>query len=228
MIGGIGPESTIDYYRLLLDAYRQRVPDGSAPSIIINSIDVNKALAMLDAGELQKLIDYLALEIERLARAGADFAFLSANTPHIVFDELQRRSPIPLVSIVEAACAAARARELKKLALLGTRFTMQGRFYPEVFSRSGIMLVRPLPDEQEAIHKKYMNEFLKGIFQQEARELVVGVIERLKAQEKIEGVILAGTELPLLLRDAGDVGIPFLDTTKIHVDTIIERMVDKI
>src|SRR5215470_1114706 len=110
MIGGIGPESTIDYYRLLLDAYRQRVPDGSAPSIIINSIDVNKALAMLDAGELQKLIDYLAPEIERLARAGADFAFLSANTPHIVFDELQRRSPIPLVSIVEATCTAAKSR----------------------------------------------------------------------------------------------------------------------
>ena len=224
MIGGIGPESTIDYYRLLLDAYRQRVPDGSAPSIIINSIDVNKALAMLDAGELQKLIDYLAPEIERLARAGTDFAFLSANTPHIVFDELQRRSSIPLVSIVEAACAEARAHGLKKLALLGTRFTMQGRFYPEVFSRSGITLVVPAPDEQDAIHKKYMNEFLKGIFQPEARELVTGVIERLKAQEKIEGVILAGTELPLLLRDAGDVGIPFLDTTKIHVETLIERM----
>lgn len=227
MIGGIGPESTIDYYRLLLDGYRRRVPGGSAPSIIINSIDVNKALAMLDAGDLQKLIDYLVPEIERLARAGADFAFLSANTPHIVFNELQRRSTIPLVSIVEAACAAAMARGLKKLALLGTRFTMQGRFYPEVFSRSGIMLVVPSPEEQEAIHKKYMNEFLKGIFRQEARELVVGAIERLKAQEQIEGAVLAGTELPLLLRDAGDVGIPFLDTTKIHVDTLIERMLDK-
>lgn len=226
MIGGVGPESTIDYYRLILAAYRERVPDGSAPSIIINSIDVNKAVALTTAGELEKLTDYLVTEIHRLARAGADFGLLSANTAHIVFDEVQRQSPIPLVSIVEATCNAARASGLKKLALLGTRFTMQGRFYPDVFSRSGINLVTPNPEEQNYIHEKYMGELLKGVFLPETREQLMKIIERMKAQEKIDGLILAGTELPLLLRDSLDGSLPFLDTTRIHVDAAVERLIE--
>src|SRR6267154_837621 len=90
IIGGVGPESTIEYYRLIIEAYRQRRTDGSYPSIIINSVDISRLLAWMKA-------DNLADELERLARAGADFGALASNTPHIIFDELQRRSPIPLL-----------------------------------------------------------------------------------------------------------------------------------
>src|SRR5216684_1354202 len=97
IIGGIGPESTIEYYRQIIAAYRERQEDTSYPSIIINSVDVSKLLAWMEASELDAVTDYLANEIEKLARAGADFGALAANTPHIVFDELRRRSQIPLV-----------------------------------------------------------------------------------------------------------------------------------
>src|SRR5579864_4666898 len=130
IIGGIGPESTIQYYRAIIAAYRER-HDRDDPSIINNSIGVNKLLALVGANQLAALTDLVSVEIDRLARAGADFALMASNTPHIVFDQLQRRSPIQLVSIVEATAEAAKAQGLKKVGLFGTRFTMNGRFYPE-------------------------------------------------------------------------------------------------
>ena len=102
ILGGIGPESTVEYYRSLIAGYRQLRPDGSYPSIIINSIDVTKLLAWMDANQLSEVTDYLVDELQKLVRAGADFGIIAANTPHIVFDEVQQRSPIPLISIVEA------------------------------------------------------------------------------------------------------------------------------
>src|SRR5579884_1379961 len=157
VIGGLGPESTIDYYRFLIAAYRERVPDGSAPPIIINSIDMNKGLSMVRSENYEQLTEYLLKELEVLARAGAAFAIISANTPHIVFDEVDARTPLPLISIVEATAAEAKKRGLNKLTLFGTQFTMQGSFYPKVFRRHEIALVVPGKEEQAYIHDKYMN-----------------------------------------------------------------------
>jgi len=109
IIGGIGPESTIEYYRFIIDGYRRRKTDGSYPSIVINSVDLNKLIGWMNAGELDATADYLSVEIEKLARAGVDFAVLASNTPHIVFDQLRERSPLPLISIVETTCDHARA-----------------------------------------------------------------------------------------------------------------------
>lgn len=224
IIGGISPESTVDYYRSILAAYREQRPDGSAPSIIINSIDLQKALRMLDNNELGALVGYLISEISRLAGARADFAVLSANTPHIVFDELRSQSPIPLISIVEATRDTAKAAGLTKLALFGTRFTMQGRFFPDVFSREGIRLLVPELDEQAYIHDKYFGELVKGVFLPETRQRLLAIVDRMKEKEDIGGVILAGTELPLLLRGANKASVPFLDTTQIHVQAIVKEL----
>src|SRR5258707_10254017 len=102
LIGGVGPESTIEYYRLIVAGYRERQTDGSNPSIIINSVDLNQLLRWITANELSPFTDYLVNAIEKLAHAGVDFGALASNTPHIVFDELRRRSSIPLISIVES------------------------------------------------------------------------------------------------------------------------------
>lgn len=239
IIGGIGPESTIEYYRLIIAAYRQRqsgtgVPpvDNHAqdarvmsyPSIIINSVDLTKLLGWVGANELGAFTDFLVGEIERLARAGVDFGALASNTPHLVFDELQRRSPIPLISIVESTCDAAQALGLKRVALFGTSFTMKGSFYPDVFSRAGITIVVPTEDEQAYIHEKYMKDLLNGILLPETRDRLLAIVDRMKARDNIEALILGGTELPLILRDAEHNGIPFLDTTKIHVDRIVAEL----
>ncbi|MGC2324662.1 MAG: amino acid racemase [Terriglobales bacterium] len=222
IIGGLGPESTVDYYQLIVATYRERT-HGSYPAIIINSIDLNKARDLVTANALADLTEYLVAEVQRLARAGADFGLLAANTPHIVFDDLRRQSPIPLLSIVEATCDAAQALGMKRVGLLGTRFTMQGRFFPDVFARAGMTVVVPPADEQTYVHEKYMSELVNGIFLSETRTHLLEIIDQLKKGEGIEGVILGGTELPLILRDAAS-NIPFLDTTKIHVNAAVAQM----
>jgi aspartate racemase len=222
IVGGIAPESTVDYYRQLIAAYRERTGDGSYPPILIDSIDLQRLL-QLAATDHGALAAWLTAEVERLARAGADVAALASNTPHIVFDEVRARSPIPLVSIVEAARDEARALGLRRLALLGTRFTMEGRFYPAVFSAAGIALVPPAPDELALVHERYMGELVKGQFRPETRAELGGVVEAMRRREGIDGAILAGTELPLLLRGA-EAGVPLLDTTQLHVRAIVERM----
>ncbi len=224
IIGGVGPESTIEYYRLIIEAYRQRRTDGSYPSIIINSVDISRLLAWMKADNLAAVTDYLADELERLARAGADFGALASNTPHIVFDELQKRSPIPLLSIVEATRDEARARGIKKVGLFGTSFTMQAQFYPEVFGRAGIQIIVPNDAEQSYIHEKYLGELLNNIFASETRDGLLAIVDRLKEREDIEGLILGGTELPLILRDKEHNGVPFLDTTRIHVQKIVNKL----
>jgi len=224
IIGGVGPESTIEYYRNVIALYRERQRDGSYPEFTINSVDLKKGLDFMAANNLNGMADYLLGEIGKLARAGANFGLISANTPHIVFDELASKAPIPLLSIIEATCAAGKARKLKRLALLGTRFTMQGTFYSKVFTREGIELVVPDAKDQEYIHDKYLNELVPGKFLPETRAELLAIVDCMKAKSDIDGVILAGTELPLILRDADHKGIPLLDTTKIHCQAAVAEM----
>jgi aspartate racemase len=222
IIGGLGPESTIEYYRSIIASYGERIPDGSYPSIIINSIDLKKVLDLVSVNELAELAEYLVSEIHRLASAGAEHGLIAANTPHIVFDEVRRRSPIPLISIVEATCEAAKALGLRKLGLFGARFTMQGRFYPEVFSKDGIALAVPDERDQAYIHHIYLNELVKGIIRPETREQLLTIVDRLKESQGIQALVLGGTELSLILREPTVRDIPVLDTAKIHAKAIVE------
>lgn len=224
IIGGIAPESTVAYYRLIIASYCAQKPDGSYPPLIINSIDLKKMLDLIAADRRADVTEYLLGEVQKLARAGADVGLLAANTPHIVFEDIQRQSPIPLLSIVESTCRAANALKLKRVGLFGTRFTMQGRFYPEVFSREGITLILPDADDQDYIHNKYMSELVNGVFLGETRKGLLAIVNRMKQNANIQGLILGGTELPLILQDVSDNGIPFLDTTRIHADDAVAQI----
>jgi aspartate racemase len=226
IVGGLGPESTIEYYRQLVTSYRRLTHDDSYPAIVITSLDVSKGLRLVGMQAYPELAEYLIQEIQRLAAAGATFGLIAANTPHIVFDEVQRRSPIPLISIVEAACAMAKLQGIKNAALLGTRFTMQASFYPDVFSRDGISLVTPDEDEQAYIHDKYVNELIPGLFLDSTRHRLEQIIQRMRYEQGVEAVLLAGTELPLILHQEHVADVPLLDTTQIHVEAAIARLLE--
>jgi aspartate racemase len=224
IIGGLGPESTVDYYQRIIAVYRERTGDRHYPEFVVVSVDLRKGLDFMEANDLSGMANYLLEGIGKLARAGADFGIISANTPHIVFDEIAPKSPIPLISIVEATRGSAKMQNLKRLAFFGTRYTMQASFYPKVFARDGIeLLVLDLPD-QDYIHEKYMNELVPGKFLPETRAGLLAIVDRMKAASAIDGVILAGTELPLILRNPIHNGIPFLDTTEIHVEAAVAHM----
>src|SRR6185312_13400257 len=116
IIGGLGPESTLDYYQRIIALFRERTGNRHYPEFVVASVNLRKGLDFMEASDLSGMANYLLEGIDKLARSGADFGIISANTPHIVFDEVASRSPIPLISIVEAPCAAAKAQNLKRLA----------------------------------------------------------------------------------------------------------------
>lgn len=224
LVGGLGPESTIDYYRRILAAWQDEAP-GTAPSLLVDSLDVQYALRLLadDHGQLTR---YLLASVSRLAAAGVGFVAITANTPHIVFDALAAASPVPLLSIVEVCMRDADQRGLRRLALLGTRFTMEAPVYQGVASRFGITVITPAADARHWLHDRYVNQLLAGQFLDETRDAVVSLIRRLQADESVDGVILGGTELPLLLRAPDVDGLPLLDTTALHVQAIVRRLRD--
>lgn len=224
LVGGLGPESTIDYYRRILQAW-ERVDPASAPSIVIDSLDVQRGLHLVEH-DRPALIEYLLASLQRLAGAGVDFAALTANTPHLVFDELAARSPVPLLSMIEVCAEEARRRGLRRLALLGTRFTMEASFYTAVCARHDIGVVTPDASDRAWVHERYVGELLKGEFRDETRERFVSLIGRLRDVQRADGVILGGTELPLLLREAVIAGLPALDTTALHVAAIVTRLAE--
>jgi len=224
IVGGLGPESTIDYYRRILEAWERDDPT-SAPPIVIDSLDVRRALRLVEK-DRPALTGYLLASLNRLAGAGVDFAAMTANTPHIVFDDLAARSPTPLLSIVEVCAREARRRGLGRLALLGTRFTMEAPFYPEVCARHGVDVVIPGDEDRAWIHERYVGELLRGEFRDDTRGRFVSLVGRLREEEGIDGVILGGTELPLLLPAETVADVPALDTTALHVAAIVERLRD--
>jgi aspartate racemase len=222
IVGGLGPESTIDYYRRILAEWQEERP-GTSPSIVIDSLDVQYGLHLVGT-DRPGLVRYLLESLHRLAGAGVESAASAANTPHIVFDELAAQSPVPLISIVEICANEAQRRGLRRLGLLGTGFTMGAPFYPQVFARRGMTVVTPSESERSWLHERYIGELLVGNFRDETRDGVVAIVRRLAAEEGIDGVIFGGTELPLLLGDSTVAGLPALDTTELHVGAIVNRL----
>ena len=222
LVGGLGPESTIDYYRRILAAWQQEDPL-AAPSLIIDSLDVQRALLLVEK-DRAAFTEYLLASLLRLAAGGAAFIALTANTPHLVFDELAAHSPVPLLSMIEVCAEAARRRGLARLALLGTRFTMEGPFYPAVCARYGVAVVRPSEADRAWVHERYVGELLRGEFREDTRQQFIALVRRLREEETVDGVILGGTELPLLLPGATIAELPALDTTALHVAAIVQRL----
>ncbi len=227
IIGGIGSESTVIYYRSIIREFKKLRGETGNPSILINSIDNDKLLALVAALQFDQLVDYLLSEVRRLVAGDASIALLAANTPHLVYPRLQDSVPIRLISVVEATAAAATRLGLRRVALFGTRFTMAGEFYPEAFRKMSLDIVKPNASEQSYIHEKYMSELLKGIVSDDTRQALIGIATNLKERDGLDGVVLGGTELSLLFPiDGGQATpVPFLDTTDIHSKAAVAELV---
>ncbi len=221
IIGGLGPESTIDYYKGIINAFRQREVGLVNPEIIIYSADVNRLLELVEAKDWNNLVDWLVKMVNALYSAGAEFAVIGSNTPHIVFDKVKSGSPIPMLSIVDETCKRASSMKLKKLGLMGTKFTMESDFYQKSFHDVGISVIVPMKDERQLIHHKIISEIGLGIIRNSTRQELLSIAKRMIDEDSIDGLIIGCTELPLILKK-DEYGIPFLKTTAIHIDSIVD------
>jgi aspartate racemase len=224
IIGGLGPEATVDYYNLLIDAFKNGSGDLNYPEIIIFSVNMSEFLNLMKEKRYDEATDKLVEKTKSLMLAGADFAAITANTPHMLFDSLQEKSALQLISIVGATCEECIRRGLKRTGLLGTGFTMNATFYPDVFKKHGIEVIMPDAEDRETINVKLFTEIELGVFKEDTRQLLIGIIQKMVREQHIDSVILGCTELPLILKEPSYAGIPMLNTTQIHVDAIVRHM----
>jgi aspartate racemase len=222
IIGGLGPESTVEYYRMIISGFRNGLKTDQYPNLIINSVNMTQVLDWVEKRDDEALVGLMSVEIGRLADAGAGFAAISSNTPHIVFPEIRKRASIPLISIVEETRKFAKKNGFGRLGLFGTKFTMTGGFYEKEFERHGMKVFAPDEKQREFIHQIYMNELVKGTILQATKAELIRIANAMRVSLKLDGLILGGTELPLILNqgDFPDFGI--LNTTEIHVKSILE------
>ena len=224
IIGGLGPEATIQYYAFLIKRYKETVLADDYPEIIINSVNMKHVLEMVATKDFDSLVGLLSDEIALFEKCGVTTAAISSNTPHMVFDQLQARTPVKLISIVESTCHAITTSQLKRVGLLGTKLTMTGGFYQTVGLKYGIEIFTPHEEDQIFIHDFYLKELIHNIIKPETKARLIQIIRSLKKEFQLEGVVLGGTELPLIIdqKDFDDVKI--FNTTKIHIDAILQAV----
>jgi aspartate racemase len=222
IVGGVGPESTADYYRRLVGRWRERGPAGTYPSILLHSLNSASALGALLEGDLDPTVRLFDDSVARLAGAGAELALIASVTMHLAFDRVAAAAPIPMLSILDALFDAARAAGIRRPGVLATRPTTEGEFFARPFEAAGIELVRPDEADRAFVHEVYFGELVKGRFTDATRARLIGVIGRMKTGQGVDGVILGGTELPLILREPTYAGVPVLDSTGVHVEAAID------
>lgn len=223
IIGGMGPESTLEYYKMIVHKCRKQNKTGDSPDIVIESVNIAEMLRILNTRDFSRLKEFILSAVENIYRAGAEFGAIASNTPHLIFEELEKSSPIPLLSIVNETFKKVKEKNCDKVGLLGTKFTMEEDFYKKIFRLNDIAISVPDKSEHEYINDKIFNELEYGIIKDETKKNFLSIIESMKKKHGIESLILGCTELPFIIKDE-DVDIALFNTTDIHINSIVEYM----
>jgi aspartate racemase len=219
ILGGMSPESTVEYYQYITRTYTERYGDYGYPEVLIYSVSFQPYVDWPDAGRWDRVAEGLSDAARRLEAAGADFIVIATNTMHIVVDEVQAAVSVPVLSLLDAVGDAIRAQGLQAAGLLGTRFTMEGRFYADALAEKGIRVLIPEADERRFVDDVIYQELVVGQVREASRRRFIEIIGALAARGA-QGVILGCTEIPLLVRER-DVDVPLFDTTTIHAEAAL-------
>ena len=223
LVGGMTPESTVAYYRMIIDLGRQSWDDPlHNPIVLIYSIDLAEIAAHQNVGDEDRVVEILGDVLEKLRGAGAEVGALTANTPHLFFDRIQTRTLLPLVNMVETTVARARDLGAQRALLLGTNATMEGSMYPDAFTARGIEIVIPEQDERRFLNRTIYEDLALGKITPELRERCLGICHRQIEGNGVDVVILGCTELPLVLT-ADDLPVPLIDTARCHAEAVFAR-----
>ncbi len=221
LIGGITWHSTLDYYRLINQLVNEQVGGITSAKIILHSIEFSEIKVLTEANRWDDLASLISSTAQKIEQAGADCILIGANTMHRIADQVRASINIPLIHIAEETAKAIAQKQLKKVALLGTKYTMQLDFYTNKLVSSGITTIIPGSDEEiEIINNAIYREMSKGIFLPETKRQYLEIIERL-IDRGAEGIILGCTEIPILLKQA-DCNVPIFDTTYIHAKAAVD------
>lgn len=225
LIGGMSWESTLEYYRIINETIKEKLNKLHSAKIIMYSVDFEEIELLQHKGKWDELGKIMAEIAKTLERAGADFIVICTNTMHKVAQEVEKSVRIPLLHIVDVTAEKIKAQGLKKVALLGTKFTMEDNFYRDRLKKHGIEAIIPEEEERQIVHDVIFKELCLGEIKESSKEKFKKIIDNL-AKKGAEGVILGCTEIPLLIKQE-DVGLPIFDTTEIHAKAAVERAIQR-
>ena len=220
LIGGLTWLSTLDYYRLLNQQVQDKTNGKATAKIYMYSVDFGEIKRLTEAGDWDAIAAIICKAAENIEKSGASCLLVGANTMHKIADEIQSSINIPLIHIAEETASAIVKKQLTKVALLGTKYTMQLDFYKNKLAAKNIETIIPPADEIEYINTAIYEEMGKGVFLPERKEDFLKIIQQLKMQGA-EGVIFGCTEIPILLKQE-EVDMPVFNTTQIHVNAAVD------
>ncbi|AEW01672.1 aspartate racemase [Niastella koreensis] len=224
LIGGTGWVSTVDYYKLINELVNEKLGGVHAAKLILYSLNFGEIKSLLDINDWDSISRiYIDIAI-KLKQAGADCIILAANTPHLIADKIKQAVQLPFIHIAEATAKAIKETGIKKVALLGTRFTMENSFYTDALAAKGISTLVPNEAERNYIHNSILNEMVKDVFTEASKATHIEIINRL-ISEGAEGVVYACTEIPILLKNTS-IAVTTFDTTLIHAKAAVAFALD--
>ena len=220
LIGGITWYSTLDYYRLLNELVNKRLGGAYSAKIILNSVEFAEIRRLTEALDWPGLAVIMRKAAQQIEAAGADCLMIGANTMHNIADEVQAAINIPVIHIAEVTATAVKQRELKKVALLGTKYTMQLDFYKDKLAKQGIAVIIPGEEDIAFINNSIYNEFGKGIFSAATKQKYLDIINSL-VEDGAEAMIFGCTEIPILIKQT-DCTVPVFDTALVHATAAVD------
>ncbi len=226
IIGGLTWLSTLEYYKLINQLTNERLGGVSSAKIILYSVEFEEIKTLTTAGDWDGIATIICDAASRLEKAGADCLMIGANTMHKIAESIQAAVTIPLIHIAKATANIVNESGITKVALLGTRYTMQLPFYRDILQANGIEVLIPAQEDIECINTAIYEEMSKGIFSAQTKEKFLAIIEDLK-KEGAKGVIMGCTEIPILLKGE-QCSIPFFDTTLIHSKAAVDFALQQI
>jgi aspartate racemase len=217
LVGGLGVGAAVHYYQQLAKAYEGRE---SALHLLMAHADMRRAVRCVEAGDRTALAEYLCALIEQMRAGGAEIAAVPAVTPHICVRELKAISPLPLVDILEATAREVRSAGHRRVALFGTSFTIRNAFFGAL---EGVEVVTPRPEEIDAIHAAYFQMASSGTGTSEQYETLTTIAHTLCSRDKVDAVLLAGTDLALVFHE-GNITFPYVDCAAVHIRAILAEL----
>lgn len=225
LIGGIWPESTLVYYKEIIASFKPSYNTRGFPEILIDSLNLKTLANLADNNEWHVIIKILTERFEQLRQAGADFGAIAASTPHRVFYDVQNRTKLPLINIVTESCNYIKNLKLNTVCLLGTKFTMKSDFFINELNNNNIKVVLPDDRDIDYIHDKLTNELELGIIRDSTRNELLCIINKIIQSSRVQGVVLGHAGLPLIINKE-DIDVNYIDTTSIHINSIIKRSME--
>ena len=225
LIGGMSWESSAEYYRIINETVKEKLGGLHSAKCIMYSLDFEEIEKLQHRGKWKEATELMIDAAKRIEKGGADFILICTNTMHKMADEVQSNIKIPLLHIADATAEKIISKGLKKVGLLGTKFTMEEDFYKGRLSKFGLDVIIPEEDEREIIHSIIYKELCLGEIKGSSKEKFKKIIENL-VYKGAEGIILGCTEIPLLIKQE-DSPVPLFDTTKIHAQSAVELSLNK-